>query len=154
MATAGDEYYIQELGSLPYMIIDAYVFLYKPCDSTSNMRYSRPPLVQYYRPASYNKNWIFYYCKLSPPRYDRCLSDRRLHTEELVYYYRPTKDASCGTDSVPQPTGYEDHDNLVFVTAMMTAAATAEITSGFNAVVAVDVPAGITTVSAPMAVGS
>ncbi|KAF7972828.1 hypothetical protein HWV62_16924 [Athelia sp. TMB] len=66
----------------------------------------------------------------------------------------PPEDASCGTDSVPQPTGYEDDGNLVFVTAMMTAAATAEITSGSNAVVAVDVPARISTVSAPMAVGS
>lgn len=75
-------------------------------------------------------------------------------TEELVYYYRPSpKDASC-SDSVAQPTGYEYDDDYVFVIAMTSSAATVQIQSGSNGVVSIDVPAGITTVSAPMATGS
>ncbi|EIW78759.1 glycoside hydrolase family 71 protein [Coniophora puteana RWD-64-598 SS2] len=74
-------------------------------------------------------------------------------TEELVYYYRPSpKDAAC-SDSVAQPTGYEFDDDLVFVTALTTSPATVVITSGSNAAVSIDVPAGINTVSAPMGLG-
>lgn len=75
-------------------------------------------------------------------------------TEELVYYYRPNpKDAPC-SDSVAQPTGYDYDDDSVFVIAMTSAAATVVIQSGSNAAISIDVPAGITTVSAPMSTGS
>ncbi|EIW78824.1 glycoside hydrolase family 71 protein [Coniophora puteana RWD-64-598 SS2] len=75
-------------------------------------------------------------------------------TEELVFYYRPSpKDAPC-SDSVPQPTGYDDDDDSVFVIAMTTSDGTVVITSGSNAPVSIPVSAGITTVSAPMATGT
>lgn len=74
-------------------------------------------------------------------------------TEELVYYYRPSpKDTSC-SDAVGPPTGYEYDDDSVFVIAMTTSPATVIIQSGSNSA-SIDVPAGITTVSAPMGVGS
>lgn len=80
-------------------------------------------------------------------------SSPTVETEELVYYYRPSpKDAAC-SDSVAQPTGYDFDDDLVFVTALTTSPATVVITSGSNAPVSIDVPAGINTVSAPMGLG-
>lgn len=73
-------------------------------------------------------------------------------TEELVYYYRPNpKDAAC-SDSVAQPTGYDYDGDSIFVIAMTTSAATVVINSG-GVSTSIDVPAGITTVSAPMTVG-
>ncbi|KZP22436.1 glycoside hydrolase family 71 protein [Athelia psychrophila] len=73
-------------------------------------------------------------------------------TEELVYYYRPNpKDATC-SDSVAQPTGYDYDGDSIFVIAMTTSAGTVVINSG-GVSTYIDVPAGITNVSAPMTVG-
>ncbi|KAF7972830.1 hypothetical protein HWV62_16928 [Athelia sp. TMB] len=219
MTTAGDEYYLQELGSLAYMM---RTLSPKALRLTSNAAHTAvsPWFSTHYGPASYNKNWIFYSDWLFQPRWEQVLQlapafveivtwndfgeshyigplhpdDPEVYaggatgavqwvtgmphdawrdvaapyiaaykagaaaptvtTEELVYYYRPTPKGATCTDAVPQPTGYEDDDDLVFVIAMTTSDATVEITSGSNAVVSIDVPAGITTVSAPMAVGS
>ncbi|KZP09492.1 carbohydrate-binding module family 20 protein [Athelia psychrophila] len=73
-------------------------------------------------------------------------------TEELVYYYRPNpKGAGC-SDSVTQPTGYEYDGDSIFVIAMTQSAGTVVITSGSTST-SINVPAGITTVSAPMGTG-
>ncbi|KAH7093900.1 glycosyl hydrolase family 71-domain-containing protein, partial [Auriculariales sp. MPI-PUGE-AT-0066] len=73
--------------------------------------------------------------------------------DELVYYYRPNpKGASC-TDPVAKPNGADFVADAVFVIAMATAPGKVVITSGGNAAVEIDVPAGITTVQAPMGVG-
>ncbi|KZP29409.1 glycoside hydrolase family 71 protein [Athelia psychrophila] len=73
-------------------------------------------------------------------------------TEELVYYYRPNpKNAGC-SDSVTQPTGYQDDGDSIFVIVMAKSAGTVVITSGSTST-SISVPAGITTVSAPMSTG-
>ncbi|KAF7975500.1 hypothetical protein HWV62_9427 [Athelia sp. TMB] len=73
-------------------------------------------------------------------------------TEELVYYYRPNpKGAGC-SDPVTQPTGYTYDGDSIFVIALVKTAGTVVITSG-GASTSISVPAGITTVSAPMNTG-
>ena len=74
-------------------------------------------------------------------------------TDELVAYYRPNPKGLTCSDSVPAPTGFTYPDDSVFVIAMLTGAGTVVITSGSNAPVSINVPAGVTTVSAPMGVG-
>jgi len=77
-----------------------------------------------------------------------------INNEELVYYYRPSpKNAVC-SDSVPKPTGSDFDTDQVFVIAMLKSPGTVVITSGNNIPVPINVPAGITTVSAPMGVGT
>ncbi|KZV91681.1 glycoside hydrolase family 71 protein [Exidia glandulosa HHB12029] len=73
--------------------------------------------------------------------------------DELVYYYRPNpKDAPC-SDPLQKPDGADLVADAVFAIALLTAPGTVVITSGANAPVRIDVPAGATTVSAPMGVG-
>ncbi|KAJ6458972.1 glycoside hydrolase family 71 protein [Mycena sanguinolenta] len=76
-------------------------------------------------------------------------------TDELVYYYRPTpKDATCSDTVAPQPTGYEYDDDSVFVIAMLQSPGTVTITSGSNAPVNFQLPAGVSTIAAPMGLGT
>ncbi|KAF8152842.1 glycoside hydrolase family 71 protein [Mycena galopus ATCC 62051] len=76
-------------------------------------------------------------------------------TDELVYYYRPTpKGVSCSDPNAGQPTGYEYDDDSVFVIAMLASAGTVTITSGSNAPVEFQLPAGVTTIAAPMGLGT
>ncbi|KAJ6515281.1 glycoside hydrolase family 71 protein [Mycena sanguinolenta] len=76
-------------------------------------------------------------------------------TDELVYYYRPTpKNAPCTDTVASQPTGFQFANDDVFVIAMLASAGTVTITSGSNAPVIFHLPAGITTIAAPMGLGT
>lgn len=71
-----------------------------------------------------------------------------------MYYYRPNPKAASCTDALAKPTGADFVADAVFAIALLTAPGTVVITSGYGAPVRVDVPAGATTVSAPMGVGA
>ncbi|KAJ7716890.1 glycoside hydrolase [Mycena olivaceomarginata] len=76
-------------------------------------------------------------------------------TDELMYYYRPTpKDAPCSDTIAPQPNGFEDNDDAVFVIALLKSGGTVTITSGSNTPVQFQLDAGVHTVAAPMSVGT
>ena len=69
-------------------------------------------------------------------------------------YYRPTpKNAQCN-DIMDRPTGWNFVEDSVFVIAMLTQPGKVVITSGSNQPHEVDLPAGVTTISAPMGVGA
>ncbi|RAO73135.1 uncharacterized protein BHQ10_009147 [Talaromyces amestolkiae] len=75
-------------------------------------------------------------------------------TEEIVYWYRPTpKGVTCTNDSLPAPNGIDLLSDSIFVATMLTKAATLTVTSGGNAAISVDVPAGIVTSNVTMGVG-
>ncbi|KAF8175416.1 glycosyl hydrolase family 71-domain-containing protein [Mycena galopus ATCC 62051] len=76
-------------------------------------------------------------------------------TDELVYYYRPTpKDAPCTDTVASQPTGFDYDADSIFVIAMLKSAGNVTITSGSNDPVNFQLPAGITTIAAPMGLGT
>ncbi|KAH7100744.1 glycosyl hydrolase family 71-domain-containing protein [Auriculariales sp. MPI-PUGE-AT-0066] len=74
--------------------------------------------------------------------------------DELVYWYRPTpKDTKCTNDTLPAPQGIQLLADVIFVTTMLTEAASLTVTSGTQAPVTIDVAAGIVTKNFTMGVG-
>lgn len=72
-----------------------------------------------------------------------------------MYWYRPTpKDVTCTSDSLPAPNGIDLLSDSIFVATMLKEAATLTVTSGSNAPVSIDVPAGIVTSNVTMGVGN
>ena len=77
-----------------------------------------------------------------------------IETEELVYWYRPTpKGVTCTNDTLQAPNGINLLSDSIFVATMLKEAATLTVTSGTNAAVSIDVPAGIVTSNVTMGVG-
>jgi len=75
--------------------------------------------------------------------------------DQLVYWYRPTPwDVTCTGDSLGPPNGRELLADVVFATTLLTSPATLTITSGSNAPVVINAPAGILTWNATMGLGS
>lgn len=77
-----------------------------------------------------------------------------IDTEEMVYWYRPTpKGVTCTNDTLPAPNGINLLSDSIFVATMLKEPATLTVTSGGNAAVSIDVPAGIVTSNVTMGVG-
>lgn len=75
--------------------------------------------------------------------------------DQLVYWYRPTpRDVTCTGDSLGPPDGKDLLADVVFVTTLLTSPATLTITSGNQAPVTIDAPAGVLTWNATMGLGS
>jgi len=75
--------------------------------------------------------------------------------DQLVYWYRPTPwDVTCTGDSLGPPNGRELLADVVFATTLLTSPAQLTVTSGSNAPVTIDVPAGISTWNFTMGLGS
>jgi glucan endo-1,3-alpha-glucosidase len=75
--------------------------------------------------------------------------------DQLVYWYRPTPwDVTCTNDTLGPPNGRNLLADVVFATTLLTSPATLTITSGNNAPVSFNAPAGIVTFNATMGLGS
>lgn len=75
--------------------------------------------------------------------------------DQLVYWYRPTPwDVTCTNDTLGPPNGRDLLADVVFATTLLTSPATLTITSGNNAPVSFDAPAGIVTFNVTMGLGS
>ncbi|OJJ73093.1 hypothetical protein ASPBRDRAFT_73559 [Aspergillus brasiliensis CBS 101740] len=75
--------------------------------------------------------------------------------EGLVYWYRPTpKGVNCPEDNMPAPNGFQMLSDSIFVATMLNSPATLTVTSGSNAPVKVEVPAGIVTTNVTMGIGA
>ncbi|CAM0139474.1 hypothetical protein VKS41_004715 [Umbelopsis sp. WA50703] len=86
--------------------------------------------------------------------YKNGASSATVSKDEIVYYYRTFPKGTTCSDSVSQPTGYQDDDDSVYAITMLTSPGTLTITSGSNAGVQYSVPAGISLWSAPMGIGT
>jgi hypothetical protein len=88
--------------------------------------------------------------------------------DELIYWYRPTLGSincdatdtcmgpapnASGNYFIGKPNGAQDLADSVFVVALLKSAGTVTVTSGSNAPVSFQAPAGAHAFSAPMAVG-
>lgn len=77
-----------------------------------------------------------------------------VEAEEVVYWYRPTpKNVTCTGDPLPAPNGISMLSDSIFVATMLQSPATLTVTSGSNAPVSIDVPAGIVTSNVTMGIG-
>lgn len=75
--------------------------------------------------------------------------------DQLVYWYRPTpKGITCTNDTLGPPNGLQMLADDIFVTTLLTNPATLIVTSGNNAPVSVNIPAGIITTNFTMGVGN
>ncbi|RAL06556.1 glycoside hydrolase family 71 protein [Aspergillus homomorphus CBS 101889] len=79
----------------------------------------------------------------------------RLDKDSLVYWYRATpKSVLCPQDDLRPPNGISMLSDSIFVATMLTSPATLIVTSGSNAPVRIDVPAGIVTSNVSMGMGT
>jgi glucan endo-1,3-alpha-glucosidase len=75
--------------------------------------------------------------------------------EEIVYWYRPNpKGVACNGDNLGAPNGISMLSDSIFVATMLKSPATLTVTSGPNAPVSIEVPAGIVTSNVTMGVGN
>lgn len=76
-------------------------------------------------------------------------------TDQLVYWFRPTpKDVACSNDPIGSPIGRDLLSDLIFVTTLLTDAATLTVTSGGQDPVTTSVEAGVHTFNFTMGVGT
>ncbi|KAF7296935.1 hypothetical protein MIND_00925600 [Mycena indigotica] len=82
-------------------------------------------------------------------------SDAVITDEQVVYWYRGfPKNTPCSGDTLGVPNGVNFFSDSIFITTLLKSPATLTVTSGSFAPVTINVPAGVTTSSVNMGIGS